>query len=86
MKCKAVFLAASSKDTPVEYFNSDVAAVSLFLQSNSGGAWDTREIFQGSDLMRDQILSVVKASSEADYFFLFFAGILRGSSIFTNAI
>ena len=68
MNRKAVLLAASSQDTPTEYAYSDVDSVSSFLQSNSGGAWDINEIFQGRDLMRDQILSVVRAASEADYF------------------
>jgi hypothetical protein len=74
MNRKAVLLAASSQDTPTEYAYSDVDSLSSFLQSNPGGAWDVKEIFQGRDLMRHQILSVVKAASEADYFFLFFAG------------
>jgi hypothetical protein len=71
---RALLLAASRENNPIPDVYSDLAAVSNFLRSNIGGAWDVNEIFQGLGSTRDQILSAIRAANDGDYCLAFFAG------------
>jgi hypothetical protein len=74
MNRQAILLAASPDDEPIPGVYADLAAFYSFLQSNHGGAWDTKEIFRGENSARNQILSAINAAKNADYSLVFFAG------------
>jgi hypothetical protein len=74
MNRKAILLAASPEGDPVPGVYADLVAFDAFLRSNPGGAWDAKDIFQGKNSTRDEVLCAIQAAKAADYSLVYFAG------------
>jgi hypothetical protein len=74
MKRKAIILAASNEENPIQGVHFDPVAFASFLQTNLGGAWDEDEIFVQKTPTRSQILAAINSARDTDYSLVFFAG------------